>query len=344
MKFLNREALQLETKALRVTVLTGGGHIAEILHKKTGVNPLWIPPWPSIEPSEYNPQQHHQYGLSVDSKLLCGIMGHSLCLDFFGPPSNEELSHGISVHGEASVVAYSGKVRDGELFLSADLPHSMLRVARVIQIQDDERVRFRESIENLSTKDRAIGWTQHVSLGPPFLEAGSTKLTIRAERSRVFESDGFDSGKLIRGADFEWPHAPRLTGDNADLSVFAADARNSSFTAHLMDRSIPTASFTTYSSGTQLLFGYEWHRSDFPWLGVWEESYSRQNPPWNGKVAAYGLEFGVSPFPEGRTRMMQRETMFGVPAFRWLKGLERVSVEYSAFIRHRSHLVTNPHA
>ena len=96
MKFQNREALQLETKALRVTVLRGGGHIAEILHKKTGVNPLWIPPWSSIEPSQYDATVHPQYGLNVDAKLLAGIMGHSLCLDIFGPPSDEELSHGIS--------------------------------------------------------------------------------------------------------------------------------------------------------------------------------------------------------------------------------------------------------
>jgi len=60
MRFQNREALQLETKALRVTVLRGGGHIAEILHKKAGINPLWIPPWSTIEPSRYDPMLHPQ--------------------------------------------------------------------------------------------------------------------------------------------------------------------------------------------------------------------------------------------------------------------------------------------
>jgi hypothetical protein len=44
------------------------------------------------------------------------------------------------------------------------------------------------------------------------------------------------------------------------------------------------------------------------------------------------MEFGVSPFPEGREKMVQRETLFGTPAFRRLKGLEQVSVEYSAFV------------
>jgi hypothetical protein len=335
MKFQNREALQLETKALRVTVLRGGGHIAEILHKNTGTNPLWIPPWSSIEPSQYDAMLHPQYGLNEDGKLLSGIMGHSLCLDIFGPPSNEELSHGISVHGEASVAPYDGDVGDGQLCLSSVLPHSMLRITRVIRIDDDElHVRIRESVDNLSAVDRPIAWTQHVSLGPPFLEAGTTQLTIRPERSRVFESEEFDAGGLVRGADFDWPYAPRRGSDVADLRVFADNARSSSFTAHLMDRSSNQASFTAYSPSAQVLFGYEWERRDFPWLGIWEENKSRQNQPWNGETVACGMEFGVSPFPEGREKMVQRETLFGAPAFRWLRGLERVSVEYSAFIGH----------
>jgi len=336
MKFQNREALQLETESLRVTVLTGGGHIAEILHKKTGINPLWIPPWPSIEPSQYDATLHPQYGLDEASKLLSGIMGHSLCLDIFGPPSNEELRHGISVHGEASVAPYVGDVQDEQLCLSSVLPHSNLRITRVIHIDidnDDElRVRIRETVDNLSAVDRPIAWTQHVTLGPPFLEAGTTQLNIRPERSRVFESAGFDSGGLVRGADFDWPYAPGNGSDVADLGVFASKARTSSFTAHLMDRSSNKASFTAYSPVAHVFFGYEWDRRDFPWLGIWEENKSRQNQPWDAKTVACGLEFGVSPFPEGREKMVQRETLFGMPAFRWLRGLECVSVEYSAFI------------
>ena len=146
-------------------------------------------------------------------------MGHSLCLDIFGPPSDEELSHGISVHGEASVAPYDGDVGDGQLRLSSVLPHSMLRITRVIRIDDDDlHVRIRESVENLSAVDRPIAWTQHVTLGPPFLEAGATQLTIRPERSRVFESEGFDAGGLVRGADFDWPYAPRSTKAMSPIS------------------------------------------------------------------------------------------------------------------------------
>src|SRR5277367_2055954 len=99
MKYLGREAVQLENESLRVTVLKEGGHLAEVLHKNSGVNPLWIPPWRSIEPSTYDPVRHPEYGSDAESRLLSGIMGHNLCLGIFGPPSPEEAAFGLCTHG-----------------------------------------------------------------------------------------------------------------------------------------------------------------------------------------------------------------------------------------------------
>src|SRR5215831_8393677 len=97
--FLGRPAAALENDQLRVTVLQNGGHIAEILHKKSGVNPLWMPPWSSSP----NPE----CGSGVDARLLAGIVGHNVCVDVFGGPSAEEAAAGIDVHGEASVLPYA---------------------------------------------------------------------------------------------------------------------------------------------------------------------------------------------------------------------------------------------
>src|SRR5215831_2922863 len=105
-RFYGRRARSIENEHLRVTVLEEGGHIAEILEKETNVSPLWIPPWPSIEPSTYDPQQHPEYGAAIDAKLLAGIMGHNVCLDIFGGPSNEEVAAGITPHGEGALVPY----------------------------------------------------------------------------------------------------------------------------------------------------------------------------------------------------------------------------------------------
>jgi hypothetical protein len=61
-QFRGRRAVQVETDQLRMTVTQEGGHIAELLHKDTAISPLWVPEWPSLEPSAYSPVRHPEYG------------------------------------------------------------------------------------------------------------------------------------------------------------------------------------------------------------------------------------------------------------------------------------------
>ena len=56
--YRGRRAASIDNDDLRVTVLVEGGHIAEVFDKRTGVNPLWTPPWPSIEPSSFAAAMH----------------------------------------------------------------------------------------------------------------------------------------------------------------------------------------------------------------------------------------------------------------------------------------------
>src|ERR1700744_2251550 len=99
-KYLGRRSTSLENEHLRVTVLHEGGHIAAIVDRESGVNPLWTPPWPSIEPSQFGIRNDHRdvYGDGPEARLLSGIMGHNLCLDLFGVPSEEEAAAGLTVH------------------------------------------------------------------------------------------------------------------------------------------------------------------------------------------------------------------------------------------------------
>jgi hypothetical protein len=61
-QFRGSRAVQVETDQLRMTVTQEGGHIAELLHKDTAISPLWVPEWPSLEPSAYSPVRHPEYG------------------------------------------------------------------------------------------------------------------------------------------------------------------------------------------------------------------------------------------------------------------------------------------
>jgi hypothetical protein len=333
MEFQGREAVQIENDGIRVTVLREGGHIAEILQKASGVNPLWIPPWPSIDPSTYEAARHPEYGDNIESKLLSGIMGHNLCLDVFGPPSPEEAAAGLSVHGESSVVPYQIDSDQTSLQATAELPLAGLRIRRTLNLTPSgDTVEVRETVDNRSATDRPIGWTQHVTIGPPFLENGVTRIEIPAERSRTFEGD-FGQVNLRPATDFKWPHAPHRDGGVADLSVFTNEKSSSNYTAHLLDRTASEAFFSAYSPASKVQLQYRWQRADFPWLGLWEENRQRSAPPWNGRTVALGLEFGVSPFPETRRAMIDRNSLFGVPCYRWIAAQSRLEVTYQISIR-----------
>src|ERR1700759_3850001 len=105
--FRGRRAAQIARDELSLTITEEGGHVAELLDTGAGVSPLWIPTWPSIEPSTYSPALHPEYGLDAESRLLAGIFGHNLCLDLFGGPDPEEAAAGRTVHGEAPVASYA---------------------------------------------------------------------------------------------------------------------------------------------------------------------------------------------------------------------------------------------
>jgi hypothetical protein len=316
-----------------VTVTAEGGHIAELIEKRSGVNPLWSPPWRSIEPSTFSLDIHPEYGHNSESKLLAGILGHNLALDIFGEPSEEEFAAGITVHGEASVAPYELEVRGGSLTARAKLPIAMLEFERAIRLAGGGLVVIREMITNLLGIDRPIAWTQHVTLGPPFIQHGATRMQIPAVQSMVFPGSLGEHQIYEPGALFDWPFVPTKDGGKFDLSVFPASDHSAGVTCHLVPENCERGFFTAWQPATRVLCGYAWKRSDFPWISLWEENRSRTSMPWNGNTVTRGIEFGASPFAEGRRKTIDRGSLLSTPTYRWLPAKATITVEYCAFVR-----------
>jgi len=214
------------------------------------------------------------------------------------------------------------------------LPLALLMFTRTLRLAAGARgATISETVENLNALDRPIAWTQHATLGPPFLEKGRTQFRATACRAKVLEHD-FTGGKghLTPGAEFDWPWAPCNDGTREDLRVYSNRASSGAFSTQLMDPARKDAWFVAWSPTHRLAFGYAWNRRDFPWLGIWEENHCRTQPPWNGVTLTRGMEFGVSPFPESRRAMIDRGRLFGVPAYRWVPGRGRLHVEYQVFL------------
>ena len=99
-----------------------------------------------------------------------------------------------------------------------------------------------------------------------------------------------------------------------------------------MDPAQQEAWFLAWSPTHKLAFGYAWNPKDFPWLGIWEENYSRIQKPWNSQTLTRGMEFGASPFPENRRAMIERGALFNVPGYKWIPARRQLTVEYRLFL------------
>lgn len=333
MSYAHRPVVSLHNGRLELTVLPGGGHIAAVRLLPDGLSPLWDPPWETIDPSRHDVTTQTEYGDDVDAPLLAGIAGHNLCFDLFGVPSEEEAQVGLGVHGEGSSADWDVSVDGLEMTCSADFPLAGMAFERKLRTTPSSSiVTVSETASNRTGVDRPVGWTQHVTLGPPFLQKGKTRFHASAGPSKIIEGSfapGYD--RFVDGAEFTWPWAPLRQGGVEDLRTLTDLGASGAFTTHRMNPA-EQAFFTAWSPATRTALGYVWRRDDFPWLGIWEENASRERAPWRGRTLTRGMEFGVSPFPETRRQAIDRGSLFGEKTYRWIPARSSVSVEYRLFL------------
>jgi len=317
-----------------VSVLEGGGHICELmLDSVPHVNPLWKPPWTTIDPDRYQPGRHRRvYGPAPDGKLLAGIAGHNLSFDHFGPPSKEETAAGLATHGEGPCTRWKLMKTTGRrgpaLNCSCLLRHAQISFGRTITVSGTNSVIYcEERSDNLGSYDRPISWNQHVTFGPPFVETNTTIFDMPATQSRVCPPEFSDRIFIRPDAEFTWPNAPRKDGERHDLRRMPND-RYGHYTAQLLDPNLEIAFISACNPHQRLLVIYAFRRADFPWVGNWEEHNNRTIAPWKGKTLYRGLEFSTTPFAITRRETIDRGPLFGEKTYRWLPAKSSLSVRY----------------
>jgi hypothetical protein len=112
-------------------------------------------------------------------------------------------------------------------------------------------------------------------------------------------------------AEFRWPNAPTTKGGILNL-------RYGHYTVHLLDPALENAFIAVSNPRLRLLVLYVFNRNDFPWVGNWEESYSRVHVPWNGRGFCRGFEFSTTPFPIPRRETVAQGKLFNEATYTWL--------------------------
>jgi len=184
-----------------------------------------------------------------------------------------------------------------------------------------------EEAVNLSSYDRPISWNEHVTFGPPFLEAEHTWFDMPATRSKVCPASYSRRFFLQPDAEFTWPNAP--TKDRKRMSLRTTPAhRFGHYTTQLLDPALEIGFIAGCNPRLKLLVIYAFRRADFPWVGNWEERYNRTPAPWQGKTFCRGLEFSTTPFPIPRRETIEQGPLFGEPTYRWLPAKSNARVRF----------------
>jgi len=263
-------------------------------------------------------------------------LGHFVCVDGFGPVSREEEAAGLPGHGEAHRVPWdivsSGK-ENGTLTVqfSAALPLVHENFRRTLRIADGENVIYIDNeLESLLAFDRPINWGEHATISGSFLEQGKTVTDMSATRAmtRSYESEAVDPPDHHNLADFKefkWPMAPTVAGAPVDMRISPTITPVMDQTTSLMDPSRRLAYVTALHPERRALLGYVFRREEYPWIQIWD-SY-----PGGSRRSYRGMEFAVQPFDLPRRDVIQTNSMFDTPTYRWLPAQSKITSSFIMF-------------
>jgi hypothetical protein len=313
-KVYGREAWILSNGLIRVALLKGGGHIAEVRQTtgdpKRDINPMRVPHYKTIDPQLYNPSKHGAtYGTDAQARLSSGYMGHLLCFPYYGPVSSaDEAKQGLGNHGEAPVVEWQ-KIKaevtpEAAVFeYGADLTKTQYRVWRRVTLPQGRRhVNVEEWVENLTDLDRPMQWMEHATFGPPFVEPGRSRLRISAQDPALRD---------------------RMMPEELGVG---------SYTAIRMDPAREQQFFIMSHPDFSVQIGYIFPTKQNPWVGDWMENQKNKQVPWGSQVIARGIEFGNSPYDEGLRKAIERGAVNGTPAYGWINARQILKNEFRIFL------------
>ena len=319
--FEGNPATMMENSKLALTITTKGGTLAIMTLKDDPeeLSPLWNPIRMARE-------------LGRASKFDGGA-GLFVCVDGFGPVSEEEKKVGLQGHGEAhsQIFAVQASTANGgaEVRLSGELPIVQETFTRTFRLLDGENVVLVESeLEDLLGFDRPVNWAEHATIGSPFLEPGVTVVDFSGTRSqtRPYTGKGMSDAqrRLVPGKDFTWPNAPGLDGKEVNLRETPEHPHFLDHATTLLDPARELEWVTAINAKKGLLIGYLFRRSDYPWLQYW--GYY----PANGKMAR-GMEFGTQPYDVPRRDAISMGKMFDTPTYRWLPAKAKIETRFLIF-------------
>lgn len=322
-QYRGRDAIALTSSEIELVVLKRGGAFASLTLASDAerLNPMWD----SLQADREQGRQERS----------TGAVGHFVCVDGFGQPSDQERAAGMEGHGEAHRLEWEtdfAGMEGGAMVLrqSVSLPRVREVLRRELRLPPNESVVYvRSDLESRLDFDRPVNWAEHATIGSPFLERGVTVVDISTNRAITRPREGATRAglthRLASNSEFAWPMAPTRAGGLVDLRAAPLESHSLDHTAHRMDPGTEWAFVTALHPVKRLLLGYLFRPSEFAWLQTWE-SYPRD------RMLARGLEFATQAFDLPRREVVSQGRIFGTSLYRWLPARTTISAGYLMFL------------
>jgi hypothetical protein len=335
----SRPAYRLSNGSIELTTLLGGGHIADFRLCGSPLNAIWEAPWKTIDPHTFSSTKHAAlYGEGVVGKFLSGYTGHALVLGYFGLPSVGEAAQGLPLHGEAAsaqwtLISAEEDDESASLALEVEVPVYKLKFRRKITLRVGAfTAAIDETIVNRNRAEISLQWVQHAAFGEPFYTNADASLFVPVSRAVTWPLGYEDHEFLPSNAEFTWPDAPTANDGQADLTI-PFQQKETGFIASLLIQPDRSHAFCAiHNRRHQLVAGYSFDRSRFPWIALWEENCARSYPPWNGITQVRGVEFGTSPMPLGLDQARALCSLYDTPVLASIPQGAQLSTSYEIFI------------
>jgi hypothetical protein len=324
--FEGQPALTLSNDKLQMTITLQGSAIASLIFTDDAekLSPLWNPMRLALELGHESP--------------FNGTLGHFVCVDGFGPVSQEERAAGLPGHGEAHMTRFDATPAKGggnSASLIAKLPIAQEVFTRSFHMVDGENVVYVDSqLESLLGVDRPVNWAEHATVAAPFLQPGSSVVDLSGVRSQTrpyaINQATAKNGqnpierRLASGRDFTWPMAPDLNGKLIDLRQIPDNPHYLDHATTLLDPARKLEWVTSLNFRKGLIYGYVFRREDYPWIQYWG------NYPAVTQVVR-GMEFGTQPYDVPRREAITMGSMFETPSYRWLPAKSKIESHFLLF-------------
>jgi hypothetical protein len=184
--------------------------------------------------------------------------------------------------------------------MSCLLPIVNLGMTRKVYLNlNTSVIKVVEEITNHTDSLKVFNLVQHPTIGAPFLDENTI---IDTEVDSGFSQNG--NLPPASGDVFNWPEA-LVEGDSTDLRYLSTDHTwNSAVVTFILDEKEEYRWVTAVNPSLNLMLGYIWPASDYPWLNLWLRL--KDKAPF-----ARGLEFGSTGLHKTWPEVMEMEQIFG---------------------------------